>query len=427
MAPATCAELPDCVVTSETLEETQDGGKPSHHDVGTKVVCVNAPIKPEIINKINSLPKVRPLLRKARHRLVLTSFVAFVVIPSVVAFLYLYAIAADQYSSRASFSVRSDEFVNPFQILENFGSSGSSGASDSDILYEVIFGQELVERINARLDLEQIYSEPAFDPVFELRRNPSIEVLTRYWKRMIHVTYDRGSGIISIETFAFDPEDATAIAKAIIDESDALVDKLSSIARDAATRGAAEDLDLAIERLKEISVALSAFRRKHGIIDPTINLEAQMGLLTALQQELAQVYVQRDMLEGTTREDDPRIEQLDRQIAALEARIVQEQARLGDATTADGSDTMVNVFGDFERLKVDYEFANQSYVAASAAYDTALAEARRRSRYLASHIEPTLAQSAQYPRRFLLGLGVLGTLFLVWSIGLLSVYAARDR
>jgi capsular polysaccharide transport system permease protein len=82
---------------------------------------------------------------------------------------------------------------------------------------------------------------------------------------------------------------------------------------------------------------------------------------------------------------------------------------------------------EYERLQVDREFAEQAYVAALAAYDTALAEARRQSRYLAPYVRPTLAESSQFPER--LTLLALVALFLTtgWAIAVLIYYSLRDR
>ena len=55
--------------------------------------------------------------------------------------------------------------------------------------------------------------------------------------------------------------------------------------------------------------------------------------------------------------------------------------------------------GRYEELLVDLEFANTAYTQALAGLAAARAEARRQSRYLAPHIQPTLAESSLYPRR----------------------------
>ena len=57
----------------------------------------------------------------------------------------------------------------------------------------------------------------------------------------------------------------------------------------------------------------------------------------------------------------------------------------------------------------------------------ARAEARRQSRYLAAHVEPTRAERALYPRRAtLIGLAAL-FLTLGWSVLMLIWYNVRDN
>ena len=92
-----------------------------------------------------------------------------------------------------------------------------------------------------------------------------------------------------------------------------------------------------------------------------------------------------------------------------------------------GEGAFADLVGEYERLMVDLQFAEQTYTAAMSAYDAADAEARRKTRYLAAHIQPTLAEAPEEPRRLmLLGLTALFS-FLLWAIGLLIFYALRDR
>jgi capsular polysaccharide transport system permease protein len=389
---------------------------------------VNAPTKAKTASMGARLVSVRPIMLRLRHKLVLLSFVLVVLVPSALATAYLYLVAADQYASQTSFTVRSEEFRNPLDAIvgTGFGSTSSGQSSDADILYDFILSQKLVENLDASLDLEAIYGRPAFDPVFALRPGQPIEDLARYWRWMVHVAYDRGGGMIKVEAFAFTAEDAHRIAEAIVAESDTLINALSKIARDDTMRSAQEDLDRAAARLRAQRVKLSAFRTENQIIDPQVEGQIPMGVLTALQQQLADALVRRTMLAETTFDGDQRLAQADRQIEALREQIVEERDRLAN-TTSSGGDSLVSVIGEYETLLVDLEFAQQAYVSAAAGYDSALAEARRRSRYLATHIPPTMAESAQYPRRLLLVLATFGGLLLFWLIAVLSYYAARDR
>jgi capsular polysaccharide transport system permease protein len=368
----------------------------------------------------------RPARMRPRHYAILLSFLLLVLVPSAAAFWYLYAVAHDQYSSKVSFSIRSEEFQNPLDAIGSLGQISTGTSSDASILNEYIRSQKLLEDIGETLDLRALYSKPDFDPVFAFDPDQPIEDLLTYWRRMTAVAYDPGTGLIDIEVFAFTARDATRIATAVMEASSALVDELSNIARDDTTRHAKYELERAQERLTRARLELRQLRDTKQVIDPSIDLESQMGVLTALQTQLATAMIEYDLLLGTTRESDPRLDALGRRIEAIEARIADERDNLGQ-DSSEGREALAGVIGQFETLLADRQFAEEAYVAAAASYDTALAEARRKSRYLAAHIPPTRAESAQYPSRGLLGTGVFVSLLLAWMIGLLTVYALMDR
>lgn len=367
---------------------------------------------------------------RQRHWGITLSFVLLVLLPTALGAVYLYTRAVDQYSSTVGFSVRQEDFSSPVELLGGITDFASSGTSDSDILYEFIRSQEMVELLQERINLREIYSWPEGDPIFTFDMDGSIEDLHDYWSWMVDVIYDPSTGLIEVQTLAFRPEDAQTIARAILDESSRLVDELSAIAQDDTTAFARAELDRAVERLKEARETLTAFRSKTQIVDPTADLQSQMGVLSNLEQQLAAALIEADLLRDTTREDDPRIAQAERRIAVIEARIADERRKFGvggGSTVAPNGTDYASLVAEFERLTVDREFAEQAYTASLAAYDTALAEARRKSRYLAAYINPTLAETAQYPQRWLI-LGIFAFfLSTAWAIGVLVYYSFRDR
>ncbi len=76
---------------------------------------------------------------------------------------------------------------------------------------------------------------------------------------------------------------------------------------------------------------------------------------------------------------------------------------------------------------MDLEYAEQIYRAALTARELARNDVARQSRYLATYIEPTLSQTAQYPKRYILSALVGLFLLLIWSILALIYYSIRDR
>ncbi len=374
-------------------------------------------------------PMARPARAKPRHWGLLLSFLLLVLAPAAAASWYLYSRAADQYASSLGFTVRSDELTSAADLLGGLGATlGGGGSNDSDILYEFVRSQEIVRRIDAKLDLRAIWSRHHdTDPLLGFDSSGSIEDLTDYWRRMLNISYDTSSGLMEMRVLAFAPQEAQAIARAIYDESSATINALSAQAREDATRYARADLDQALERLKTAREALTTFRVQNQIVDPSADIQGQMGLLNTLQAQLATALIEFDLLGNNTSDSDPRLEQAQRRIDVIQKRIAEERQKFGATGQAQGGENYATTIAEFERLSVDREFAERSYTAALSAYDAALADAGRQSRYLASYIQPTLAEKAEYPQRALM-IGIVALFgFLIWAIGSLVYYSLRDR
>jgi capsular polysaccharide transport system permease protein len=370
----------------------------------------------------------RPARLRRRHYGVMYSFVAMVLVPIAVIASYLWLIATDQYASTVGFSVRKEETSPALEILGGITQLSGSNTSDTDILYEYIQSQKMVARLQEKLDLAALWSKPEYDPVFAYHPDGTIEDLVEYWSQMVKVYYDSGSGLIEIRVLAFDPQDAQDIAREIYSESTDMINELSAIAREDAVRYAREDLTEAVARLRDAREAVTRFRNENRVVDPTADIATQAGLLGTLQAQLAEALIDLDLLDETTRSSDPRIARAERRIKVIEARIDDERRKRGITGSGDTEQKLFSTLvGEYERLVVDREFAEKTYISALASYDTALATARRQSRYLAAHIAPTKAEKALYPQRgVLLGLMAL-FLFMAWAILVLVAYSLKDR
>lgn len=374
-------------------------------------------------------PQASPSRFRMRHALVLLSFLLMVVGPGVIAALYLWTRAADQYASYMGFSVRTEEAASSIASLLGPLDIGGGGTPDADILYAFIQSQDLVARVDAKLDLRSIWSkaDPDVDPIYAYHPPGTIEDLLEHWKRKVRLVYDSSNGLLELRVLAFTPEDAQSIATVILRESTMLINNLSALAREDAIGYARDELDKAVIQLKDARSTLTAFRNRTQIVDPTIDVQGQAGILNTLHQQLAEALISLDLLTETTREGDPRISQSKRRIKVIEARIEDEKKNLGIGAGNTSDEAYATLVGEFETLVVDREFAEQTYTAARVAFDGAQAEALRQTRYLATHISPTLAEKAEYPERVtVLGLIVLFA-FLLWSVVVLVGYSLRDR
>ena len=376
---------------------------------------------------------------RKRHKWLVASFFLIVFLPLGVAGWYLYTRAADQFISSVGFVIRTESPASAQDLISGipgFSALSSTSSSDTDVLYEYLLSQALVARVDKRLNLRAIWSKPENDPVFAFDPNGSIEDLTKYWQRMLRVSYDPGTRLISLQAHAFAPEDAQSITSVVLQESSVMINKLSAIARKDTIRHAQEEYALASKRLAQARKALKNFRAKTHIVDPMADLQGEMGVLGQLQQKLAEELIALDMLRSNAssierstsgrrnRSGDLRIPQAELRVQVLRDRIAAERENFGG--NEQGRDYAALV-GEFDRLTVDLKFAEKSYVAAMAVLEAARADANRQSRYLATYSPPTLAEKPLYPKRIEI-LAVLTVLLVLgWATMVLMQYNLQDR
>ena len=376
------------------------------------------------------LPVARPARLRRRHRAILAGFLALVVLPLVLIAAYLWVLARDQYASNVGFTVRNEQSSSAAELvggLTAFVGTGAGGAN-GDVLYAFIQSQDMVERVQARVDLRGAYSAHwASDPVFSIWPDATVEDLLWFWQRIVRVAYDPGSGLMDVQVRAPTAPLAREIAEIIVAESETMINQLNAQARRDRMASAERDLDEALTRLRSAREDLAAFRARTQIVDPQADIQGRMGVINNLQGQLAQALVDYDLLLQGAAEGDPRVRQAERRIDVIRQRIAEERRTFAtqDVTTLDTD--YPRLLAQFEGLMVNQDFAERTYTAALAARDAARSEVERQTLYLATFVRPTLAQRAEYPQRLLI-LGLAGLFLLLgWSALVLVYYSLRDR
>ncbi|WP_289044286.1 capsule biosynthesis protein [uncultured Aliiroseovarius sp.] len=384
--------------------------------------------------QVTKEPTLRPPVSfggfQLRHRILALSFFLLVVLPDGLTALYMWTRAADQYVSTVSFSVRREDSSPSTGFLGGLAQVGVTGgtATDSDILNDFLQSDDLVARLDSAVDLNTRFSRAwPGDRVFAFNPSGTLEDLTKHWQRRVQILYDNSTQLITLRVSAFTPEDALEIADAAFDEGSRMINRLSDIAQEDTIKSAQNELTETQLRLTKARQEVTAFRIRTQIIDPAADLSGQMGVLTSLQSQLAEALVTIDTLLVAGKNDDPRISQIKNRIEAIRKRITEERSKFGNSEQNLTGASYAQLMAEYEKLAADLEFSNTAYLSAQAAFDLARAEARRKSRYLAAHIEPRLAQVSTLPDRPLVVATVFGILLLGWSVMLLIYYSLRDR
>ena len=371
--------------------------------------------------------------QKARFRLrhygLLLSLSIVVLMPAFAVSLYLIFFAKPQYASEVGFVIRQEETGSASQTLGGLSQVlGTQTAGNSDLLFEFIQSQDIVQRVDREFGLISHYSQTwPWDPVFSVWPSATIEELQDFWLRMVRITYDKSSGIILVEVRARTPEAAQTIAGEVVRQSELMINTLNAAARRDSLTNANIDLDAALSQLRDAREQLIEFQARTQIIDPQADMQGRMGVLGNFQQQLAQALVDLDLLTETADASDPRVRQLESRVAAIEDRIAQERQSFAAQNVTVENTNYPTLLAQYEGLRVDLMFAEENYHSALAARALARTNAERQQLYLATFIDPTLAQKSEYPRRILIVSLTVFFSFLLWSVLALVYYSLRDR
>lgn len=373
--------------------------------------------------------KLRP--QKRRRRLLATSFVVFVIVPTILGALYFAFVASDRYIASVGFAVRSmdagsgGDFFGTFTGIANAGST----TSDSYILLKYIKSRSMVEKLEKDFPLRLAYASNGPDIISHLPSGSDIEHVVDYWGGMIQTSYDNISGVISFKVNAFTPEDSKKIADLILRYCTELVNELSERARTDAVSFARGEVTHAEDRLRNALEKLRSFRDDEKSIDPTRSAQVQIEIVGGLEKELAERRARIAALVGTVDEDSPSLKILRRQTDALQQEIAAKKL---EATKGAGGknlpDTALSkLLATYETLEVERNFAQQAYASALSSLEKARVEAGRQQRYLAIYEAPLLPEYPLYPKRIFNSLELGAILAALWGLAALMVYSIRDH
>ena len=368
-------------------------------------------------------------LAQRRRRLSLGwfSFVIVVALPVLIAALYYFWVAADQYVAEFRFAVRSGEPEphDPALFFQESMAPSLIGV-DSYVVVQYLASRAVVDDLSRTLDLREMFSRPEADWLARLDLPVSIEELVRYWKGQVDAFFDASNGTIVVKARAFRPQDAFRLAEGILAASERLVNELSARARRDALRSADDEVGRAEGRLKSALMRLREFRDREGIIDPRKTADATVALAGRVRDELVRADTELATLKHYMHDDAPSVKMLEARIQSLEEQRRSVESEVTD-TEKTQSEALSRVMGSYEQLESERTFAENAYQHALQALDRSRMNADRQQVYLATFVQPTLPEEALYPRR-LRSLGVVFLIaFAVWAIGSCAVQSVRDH
>lgn len=404
---------------------------------------------PEVIDAQIVGPKLKRGLARAQAGFallkvspVLASFIGCVVVPAFAAMIYFAFIASDQPAAEARFAVHQAEMDSTDSSDQTEGPSNNTSSSNSMntptaafafsitgqnayIVTSYIKSRAIVDDLDAKMNLREMFRRPEADFWARLKRNVTVDELTDYWNSMVATYIDGPSGIVTLRVRAFRPDDAVAIAKAVLELSEALVNRISDRSRRDEMAVSEREVRRAFETIQAALVALRRFQDSSGIINP-LQAGTEIGkLLVPLLGE--KIRLESDLFVATRDLADsaPTVQALKNRIESVERQITELKGRL--TGSEGGKPTIAASLAKFEELDLQRQFAEKMYALAQADLDRARARAARQSVYLTVFVPPSLPEESRYPRRMAFPILIFIGLAIVWSVAIMTIASVEDH
>lgn len=350
-------------------------------------------------------------------------FLLVVVVPVLASIIYFAFLATNVYVSESKFVVRSPDKPAATGLGIVLQTAGfTKGQEEVYAAQSFANSRDALRALNRNNAFERAYTRP---DIFFLERfapigvSKSFEDLYEYFLKKVTVKNDTATSITTLTVRAYDPRDAWKFNRQLLEMAEQTVNNLNERGRLDLVRLASTEVAESRAQAQNAATALAAYRNRSGVIDPEKQAEAQMQMVSKLQDQLIASKTEiQQLMEYAPR--NPRIPVIRSQIVSMQREI---DSQLGQLTGNSRSLSQSAI--QFERLKLANDFAQKQLTASMASLEQARNEAQRKQAYVERIVEPNLPDAPMEPRRTR---GVLATIVLsLLAYGILRMLLAGIR
>jgi capsular polysaccharide transport system permease protein len=416
-----CTASPD---TPEPLPSFEDSARFPGERAGGLEVPLNQeifaqPIKLVRLDADTYAPAApAPTGWRARTALLFRRHVLFMVVvafPTLLAAFYFFAIAAERYESEAEFVVRSPATAasNQLNSVVQGPSNSMRSSDDAYIVVDFMLSRDAMDYLITNADLQKLFDRPEADFIWRypgLFFSENRERLFKHYLRFVSIDYDETTGIADLKVQAFRPADAQRIANVLIARAEILTNELNDRSSADAIRTALAEVQNAERQAHAALDALTRFRDREKMIDPSEISVASLNTIAQLSLETAEANAELSEIEKVT-PSGPHIDELRNKIAALQAQIASEQLKLTGS-----SNSLAPELAEYQNLMLDQKFAEKAFLSALTSLESARVDAERQRVFVEQVTTADLPDYPAYPYRAVWTLVTLLSSLLCWRV-----------
>ena len=215
------------------------------------------------------------------------------------------------------------------------GAASAPTSTDTAELQTYVQSYEMAEKLDQRFHLREAYSRPRLDFLNWIPRDASRFKYLNFYRKMVRVTLDHDTSLLTVKVKAFDPKLSQAMAGAILQISSEYLNNLSAIVRKDTVKTSEQELQQAEENVRKARLAMTSYRAATGSLDPAASAMATSAGISGMQQEMLQERADLNQLLSFNRPNSPVVLQAQAKIQGLQQQIDQQQRMIGDTKAND--------------------------------------------------------------------------------------------
>ncbi len=357
------------------------------------------------------------------------SFIAIFIVPTISATVYFTLVASNQYISEARFTVKAggSTSIAGFSGLSSFIDTGQS--KDGLMIAEYIKSRALIDELEGQLPLRDIFRGPEADYFSSLPSDATMDKFVTYWRRQIDVEVNRNSGLVIVKVRTFRPEDSLKVLSAIIESSEKMVNRLTQKNEQDAFDSSKKELDRSKSDLERATASLRDARNAAGLLNVEVTAGEYSGIVAALRLELSKIEQKIYGLTNGQASASPQLTSLQASAQALRQQITSYDESIAGSAKFN-SESVVNLASKASNMaqkEVEAQIAREAFAIASVTFEQARQTIETQRSYLLTYVTPNLPEEAEYPKRPLSLIIVMGVMFLAWAVVAGLATFARDH
>lgn len=354
--------------------------------------------------------------RRKKMLLLLVRLAAFVLLPTVLAGYYFYAMATPMYATKSEFLILKAE--NSGGAMGSLF-SGTQFATNQDAIavQSYLTSKDAMLRLDADEGFKAHFTQDFIDPIQRLSDEPSNEEAYSLYKRHIEIGYDPTEGVIKMEVMAADPQTAANFSKALIGYAEERVDNLSFRKRSNAVKDAEDGLKDATTARREAQETLVRLQQEGRIVDPEARIAALRTQINTYELQLQEKQLQLQALLDNTRPNQAKVDGARGDVRRLEALLVRLNNEMTTATT--GEESLAEKAVQIKLAEADLATRDLMLQTALERLEQARRDADSQARYLTTSVVPVPSEDPSYPRKFentILAFLIFGGIYLMISL-----------